>query len=257
MATTWPSALVEAIYERERDVRSSYRAYRRYKRGRTASDLEEAFRNALPVVRDICKGTQDRDLLSAAAWQVFHSLRCRYFKRGNTRRYWAYLRQVALGGLINAYRDIRRFNKKLIAVDFASTQFIRYDLGGHIVSHDEIEWKIIVEKLPVLVVEDVLDRMPYEGEERFAAMYILRSLVAGHDVVPQGLAVLFDVSKSRLRDMIDYVIVAIRMSLTRLRRELAAADTSGPYWKSGVLSVHEWLYSEMDPDVVPPGSYAS
>lgn len=239
------SELLAAVFESPRDIEGAYTGYVRYRdRGCHRRDLTRAFDASLPVIREVCR-SRDRVLVGAAAWAIFRALRSRRFKKGGKRAYWAYLRQTARGALAHQRESDDRFQ----LVDWISPQdcFDGMGITGRLVNFSDVERKLVIEKIPILVAEQVVRRLRFEGEERNASLYILRSLLEGRDVVVRGLRVLFDLPCERLRQIVDHVTVAARIALSRIRRELEAAGGESLGWR-GAISMTAWLYGEDDDD---------
>lgn len=242
MAAAWASDLLAAVFHQARDVQASYTAYRRYWRKGGDDYLEAAFRDALPVVRDVCR-SRDPEFVSVAAWAVFRALRRRGFKRGTPGHYWIYLRHIALGAIVHE-TEYRR--PKVIYADRVRGVQPDYEVGfTRVVSYDDIDRKMIVEKIPVLVAQRVVDRLRFEGEDREACLFILRCLIEGYTPPPRGLKQSFDLTATRLKFLLDYVTTRVRVALRAIRAELRAAGGSSIGWL-GNITVHTWLYGEDD-----------
>lgn len=242
MAVEWSGDLLGAIFHQPRDVAASYTAYRRWWRRGGEQNLEAAFRGALTVVRDVCR-SRDPEFASHAAWAVFKALRNRGFKRGTPGHYWIYLRHTALCAIIGL-TETRR--PKVIYAQRIRGMLPLYEAGySRMVDYDDIDRKMIVEKLPVLVAQRVVDRLRFEGEDREACLFILRCLLEGYTPPPRGLKQSFDLTAQRLRFLLDYVTTRVRAALRALRAELrAAGGTSVGYL--GNITVHTWLYGDDD-----------
>jgi len=189
-------------------------------------------------------------LVGAAAFAIFRALQRRRFRAGGPAQYWSYLRQTARGALAHQRGADDRFR----LVDRVSPHDCFEGMGvtGRLVNIVDVERKLVVEKIPILVAEEVVGRLPFDGEERAASLYILRSRLERRDVVVRGLRVLFDVPCERLRQIVDYVTVAARMALARIRAELEAAAPNDLGWR-GSISMTAWLYGEDDDEVARGG----
>lgn len=241
--------LLDAVFATPRAVDRSYDAYVRYRdRGCRRRDLDPAFVSALPVIREVCH-SRDRALVGAAAWAIFRALRGRRFATGGPQEYWSYLRQTARGAVSHQREADDRFR----LVDSVSPEvcFDGMRVTGRVVSIADVERKLVIEKIPLLVAETVVRRLRFEGEERAACLYILRSLLEGCDVVVRGLRVLFEVSCERLRQLVDYVTVAARLALSGIRQELEAAGGDSLGWR-GSITMTAWLYGDDDGDGARP-----
>lgn len=240
-----PGDLLDAVFASRRDAGASFDAYLRYRDGGCRSrDLDVAFARALPVIREVCT-SRDRVLVGAAAWAIYRALRARRFKTGGAHAYWAYVRQTARGAMAHQRAADDRFR----LVDRVPPEVCTDVMGlsGRLVGIREVERKMVVEKIPILVADEVVRRLPFEGEELKASLFFLESLIDGRDVAVRGLSDLFDVPRERLRELLDYVAVAARMALWRLRVELRAAAGNDLGWQ-GALSMRAWLYGEDDED---------
>lgn len=232
--------LVEVVHEQVLDVDGSFNAYCRFRRRGGAANLETAFSHALPVVRMVCR-SPNRELIAASAWGLFDALRRRRFKDGSPEQYAAFLRHVALGSFLSEYINIARFQVVSEIPPDAFDFWAR--MSGRLVGYDDVDRKMIIEKIPVIVAEHVTSRLRFEGEERDACLFVLRSVLEGVDVNPRGLADLFAIKQTRLRFLVDYVVVRVRLALQAIRRELRAATVSAAPSLERV-SVTTWLYGE-------------
>ena len=107
----------------------------------------------------------------------------------------------------------------------------------------EVEQKMVVEKIPLLVAEQVVRRLPFVGKELEASLFFLECLLDGRDVAVRGLTDAFDVPRDRLREILDHVAVVARMALWRISTEIRAAAGGDVGWQ-GNLSMRAWLYAE-------------
>lgn len=244
-----PGDLLNAVFRTPRSLDTSYSAYLRYRdSGGRERDLCRALIGALPVIREVCR-TPDRALVGAAAWAIVRALQMRRFVTGGPREYWAYLRQTARGAVAHQRETDDRFRLvDRVSPGVCSDAML---VTGRVLGVRDVERKLVIEKIPVLVARAVVSRLPFDGEERAAALYILRHLLEGRDIVVRGLKVLFDLPCERLRILVDYVTAACRMALRRIRLELEAAGGNDLGWR-GSLSMTAWLYGE-DDDASPAG----
>lgn len=240
MAVPIHDDLLSAAFSQQRDVETSYKAYRRFWRFGRDEDLETAFRLAIPVVRDVCF-ERDRSLVAAAAWDVFRALRRRGFKRGGPGLYWIYLRHIAFGAVANGLRQRTEFLYETRIDQLPSYS----DTYGRLIDYADVDQKLIIEKLPVLVAERVTARLRFDGEDRAACLYVLRCLIEGFTPPVRGIAKFFALSQQRLRFLVDYVTTRVRAALRAVRAELVAAGGTTVGWL-GNISVHRWLYGEND-----------
>lgn len=233
--------LLDAVYGARRDSAASFEAFRRYRdAGTRPGDLEVAFARALPVIREVSL-SRDRSHISAAAWAIWRVLQEGRFKEGGPRSYWAYLRRTARGAMAHQRAADDRFR----LVDRVSPD-VCWDgmrVTGRLPGIREIERKMVVEKIPVLVAEQVVARLPFAGREREASLFFLQSVLEGRDVAARGLSDAFDLPGKRLRELLDYVTVAARMAMRRIRAELRAAAGGDLGWQ-GALTTTAWLYGE-------------
>lgn len=235
--------LLDAVFASRRDAGASFDAYVRYRDGGCRSrDLEAAFAHALPVIREVCT-SRDRGLIGAAAWAIWRALRQRRFSNGGRAAYWAYLRLTARGAMAHQRAADNRFR----LVDRVAPEVCVDGMGlsGRLPGIREVERKMVVEKIPILVAEQVARRLPFEGEELAACLFFLEALLDGRDVAAPGLCDLFDVPRERLRQLLDYVAVKARMAMWRIKSELRAAAGNDLGWQ-GALSMRAWLYGEDD-----------
>ena len=233
--------LLDAVFASRRDAGASFEVYLRYRdHGCRSRDLESAFARALPVIREVCT-SRDRVLIGAAAWAIWRALQERRFTNGEARAYWAYLRQTARGAIAHQRAADDRF--RLVDRVPPDVCVDGMGLSGRLVGIREVERKMVIEKIPILVAEQVVARLPFEGEELHACLFFLECLLDGRDVAVRGLNDLFDVSRERLRELLDYVAVKARMAMCGIRAELRAAAANDLGWQ-GALSMRAWLYGE-------------
>lgn len=240
-ATHLPADLLDAVFEAKREPTTSYEAYLRYRdQGGRARDLDLAFARALPVIREVC-GSRDRSQIGAAAWAIWRALRERRFTNGEPGSYWAYLRKTARGAIAHQRAADQRFRLVDRVAPEVCTDGMR--VTGRLPGLREVEQKMVIEKIPILVAEQVVRRLPFEGEELDASLFFLETLLDGRDVDVRGLVDAFDVGRERLREILGYVAVAARMAMWRIRAELRAAAGGDLGWQ-GALHVRAWLYGE-------------
>jgi hypothetical protein len=240
-----PVDLLEAVFGARRDPKTSYEAYLRYRdRGCRARDLDLAFACALPVIREVCS-SRDRSHIGAAAWALWRALRERRFAAGGRPAYWAYLRLTARGAMAHQRAADHRFT----LIDRVAPEVCVDGMGlsGRLPGIRDVERKMVVEKIPFVIIDEVVGRLPYEGEELAACLFFLEALLDGRDVAATGLSDLFDVPRTRLRPLLDHVAVMARMAMWRLRVELRAAAGNDLGWQ-GALSMRAWLYGEPEDD---------
>jgi len=237
--------LLEAVFGGRRRPNASYEAYLRYRdQGCRARDLDLAFARALPVIREVCS-SRDRSHVGAAAWAIWRALRERRFASGGKPAYWAYLRRTARGAIAHQRAADHRF--KLVDRVEPEVCVDGMGLSGRIPGIREVERRMVVEKIPIVVADDVVSRLPYEGEELAACLFFLEALLDGRDVAPAGISDLFDLPRTRLRHLLDHVAVKARMAMWRLRAEIRAAAGNDLGWQ-GALSMRAWLYGEPEDD---------
>lgn len=240
-----PADLIDAVFDARRDPRTSYEAYLRYRdQGCRARDLDLAFAGALPVIREVCR-SRDRSHIGAAAWAIWQALRERRFTKGESPAYWGYLRLTARGAMAHQRAADHRF--KLVDRVEADVCVDGMGLSGRLPGIGDVERKIVVEKIPIVVADEVVRRLPYEGEELAVCLFFLEALLDGRDVAASGLADLFDVPRTRLRHLLDHVAVKARLATWRLRAELKAAAGNDLGWQ-GALTMRAWLYGEREED---------
>lgn len=233
--------LLDAVFAPPRDAGMAYDAYVRFRDGGSRSrDLDIAFARALPVIREVCT-SRDRVLIGAAAWAVWRALRERRFTAGKAPSYWAYLRKTARGAIAHQRAADQRFRLVDRVAPDVCTDGMR--ATGRLPGLREIEQRMVVEKIPVLVTERVVRRLPFDGEELEASLFFLETLLDGRDVEVRGLVDAFDVRRERLREILDYVVVEARMAMSRIRIEIRAAAGGDVGWQ-GALSMSAWLYGE-------------
>lgn len=236
-----PADLLDAVFGGRREPTTSYEAYLRYRdQGGRARDLDLAFARALPVIREVC-GSRDRSQISAAAWAIWRALRERRFTNGGRPAYWAFLRLTARGAMAHQRAADERFRLVDRVAPEVCVDGMR--VTGRLPGLREIEQKMVVEKIPVLVAERVVSHLPFAGEELAACLFFLEALLDGRDVAAPGLSDLFDVPRERLRQLLDHVAVKARMAMWRIRAELRAAAGNDLGWQ-GALSMRAWLYGE-------------
>jgi len=235
--------LLKAVFDSPRAWERSYAAYASYRdHGGRTRDLNEAFLAALLVIRDVCR-SRDRALVGAAAWAMFRALQDRRFTTGDVSRFRTFLRQIARGAVAHEREAAGRF----LLVDQVAPEICWDGMGvtGHLHDVNDVERKLVVEKIPILVVRDVVKRLRFADEDREACLYVLQQLVAGHDVLPRGLTPLFELPEYRLRFLVDYVSVRCRIALRKIRDELRAAAGENLGWM-GAISITAWLYGGSD-----------
>lgn len=238
-----PADLIDAVFHARRDPRTSYEAYLRFRdQGCRVRDLDLAFAGALPVMREVCL-SRDRSHIGAGAWAIWRALRERRFTKGETPAYWAYLRLTARGAIAHQRAADHRF--KLVDRVAPEVCVDGMGLSGRLPGIRDVERKMVIEKIPILVADEVTRRLPYDGEELAACLFFLEALLDGRDIAVSGLADLFDVPRARLRHLLDHVAVKARMAMSRLRGELRAAAGNDLGWQ-GALSMRAWLYGEAE-----------
>ena len=240
-----PGDLLDAAFAGGRAPDDSYGAYLRYRDGgHHARDLDHAVLAALPLIGGVCR-TRDRALVGAAACAIFRAIKEGRFTEGGASRYQTYLRHTARGAVAHEREAEQRFRQ----VDHVGPE-VCWDgmsVTGHVLSIDDVERALVIEKIPVLIAQDVVDRLRFGGEERRTCLYILQQLVTGRDVPPRGLADLFDLPQYRLRFLVDYVSIRCRIAFRRIRGDLRIVAADGLGWM-GNISMTAWLYGESDDD---------
>jgi len=196
------------------------------------------------VIREVCT-SRDRVLIGAGAWALWRALTERRFTNGEARAYWAYLRQTARGAMAHQRAVDHRF--KLVDRVAPEVCVDGMGLSGRLPGIRDVERKIVVEKIPIVIIDEVVRRLPYEGEELAACLFFLEALLDGRDVAATGLSDLFDLPRARLRHLLDHVAVKARMAMWRLRAEIRAAAGNDLGWQ-GALSMRAWLYGEHEDD---------
>ena len=240
-ATPLPVDLLDAVFEARREPGASFEAYLRYRdHGFRVRDLDLAFTRALPVIREVCH-SRDRSHIGAAAWAIWCALRQRRFNHGESPAYWAYLRLTARGAMAHQRAADHRF--KLVDRVDPEVCVDGMGLSGRLPGIRDVERKMVVERIPIVVAKRVVARLPFSGEELEASLFFLEALIDGRDVAARGLRELFDIPRERLRELLDYVAVQVRMAMWNLRVELRAAGGSDLGWQ-GALSVRAWLWGE-------------
>lgn len=233
--------LLDAVFEAKRDPRTSYEAYLRYRdQGCRARDLNLAFARALPVIREVCS-SRDRSHIGVAAWAIWRALQERRFATGGRPAYWSYLRRTARGAIAHQRAADHRFKSVDRVAPEVCVDGMR--LSGRLPGIRDVERKMVVEKIPIVVADEVVRRLPYEGEELAACLFFLEALLDGRDIAAAGLSELFDLPRTRLRHLLDHVAVKARMAMWRLRAEIRAAAGNDLGWQ-GALSMRAWLYGE-------------
>lgn len=233
--------LLDAVFASRRDAGASLDAYLHYRDGgRRSRDLDVAFGRALPVIREVC-ASRDRVLIGTAAWAIWRALQEERFKTGGARAYWAYLRQTARGAIAHQRAADERFRLVDRVAPDVCVDGMR--VTGRLPGLREVEQKMVVEKIPILVAEKVVRRLPFEGEEFKASLFFLETLLDGRDADVRGLVDAFDVRRERLREILDYVTVAARMAMWGIKSELRAAAGNDLGWQ-GALAMRAWLYGE-------------
>ena len=244
-AANLPMDLLDAVFGGRRQPNASYEAYLRYRdHGCRARDLDLAFARALPVIREVCS-SRDRSHIGAAAWAIWRALRERRFTHGGRPAYWAFLRLTARGAMAHQRAADHRF--KLVDQVEPEVCVDGMRLSGRLPGIRDVEQKMVIEKIPIVVADEVVRRLPYEGEELAASLFFLEALLDGRDVAATGLSDLFDLPRTRLRHLLDDVAVKARMAMWRLRAELRAAAGNDLGWQ-GALSMRAWLYGEPEDD---------
>lgn len=237
--------LLDAVFASRRDRGASFDAYVRYRdAGCRARDLGVAFALALPVIREVCT-VRDRGLVGSAASAIWRALRERRFVEGGVRAYWAYLRRTARGTIVNQRAADDRFR----LVDRIPPGVCADEIGtGRLIEVADVEQKLVLDKIPLLIIDQVVPRVRFKGEEREACLYILLAILERRELSARGLGDQFDLPVERFQFLVDYVVVRVRLALSRIKGELKAAMANEPRWR-GSQSVNSWLYGEDEEDV--------
>jgi hypothetical protein len=211
------SDLLQAAFSRYKPE-EAYESYLAYDSSGTPEDLAQAVELALPVAGNLYQRRRyrriARPLLGAAATRYFRLIKKCEFKDGNPGLYRAWLEITASHCFIAELWREHRVQKINVQAAYG------YD-AGKLLCQEDADVHMTLERLPELLVGEVMANVRFDGSRRKACLYILDKMLRADPVSPNVLQTFFDVSAKDAPFLLDYMTVRLRIALQQLKEEAA------------------------------------
>lgn len=229
--------LVKLAFE-DFDDELAYKAYHRHLTYNSKNSMERAFNALLPLFGLMYRqGKFHRhdsprviDFVNYASFTLFSELR----------RLRSELYGVPMSHFIFHFRRTIRGGVFRQVISTETTRIVDFGYQcksytcGHLVTHEDVEAKMMLESLPSMLWHKVCSDSRFEDPfRRRVCAYILGRFVHGKKPVPKVLKQHFGLTKDKAQFFEDYVVVSSRQILESLRTSVLSPDEDAPFLLTG------------------------
>jgi hypothetical protein len=238
-------------------IQPAFDAYVSWRETQSPDALEDAFQRALPVIgrvvirlyfatRGEVIGLDEDDLVSVAAADLHGALARGGYTGTSPYQYYSFLRGVVRRAVL---KELNRNRYRVF--DFASR--CSKPPSARLQSTQDMEFKVFLERLPLLLYRQTCAAIKgsarIDPPERRLSLHVLTCLLSGRPLLaPKILAQHFELSRARVRFIMDWTTVAVRRQLYAMRDELHDGRIVDDWYDLFRLYELEWESDEDEED---------